>query len=54
MIKNPISKRHSPNIKCEDCNEELEFMDEAKNIAICPKCLTMYDLKTFKEKNNGQ
>jgi len=52
--KRPELRRNTPNIKCEDCKEELEYMDEAENIAICPKCFTMYDLKKFKEKNNGK
>ena len=43
-------KRNSPNRKCEECREELEYLDERMNIAICPKCLITYDLKIWSRK----
>ena len=43
-------KRNSPNRKCEECKEELEYLDEVENIVICPKCLDIYDLKIWSGK----
>lgn len=51
--KRPELRRHIPNIKCEDCKEELEYMCELNEIMICPRCFTMYDFKKFKEKDKS-
>ena len=44
------SVRHKPNRRCEECKEELEYLDERMNIAICPSCLITYDLKIWSRK----
>ena len=40
-------ERNKPNKRCEECKEELEYLDENLDIAICPKCLITYDLKIW-------
>lgn len=40
---------NTPNVRCEDCKKELEYICEVTEIAICPKCLTVYDLKIYKK-----
>lgn len=52
LMKNTLKPRKKPNIRCwhEQCKEELEYVCELTEIAICPKCLTSYDLKRMKNK----
>jgi len=40
--------RNKPNIRCEECGKELEYLDENLDITICSECIITYDLKIYK------
>lgn len=46
-----FKEERTPNIRCShlECREELVYLMETTDIAACPKCATIYDLKIYRK-----